>query len=68
MAAVLGTERVTLIVRPGGWPCNLSSAYWPPMSGCERSFVTQRLTTLMGASPGSERGIPLYDERSGRGP
>jgi hypothetical protein len=37
MVAVLSTERAKLIVRPGGWPCDLRSAYWPPMGGYEGS-------------------------------
>ena len=37
MVAVLSTERAKLIVKPGGWLCDLSSACWPPMSGCEGS-------------------------------
>jgi hypothetical protein len=38
MVAVLSTERAKLIVKPGGWLCDLRSAYWLPMSGCEGSW------------------------------
>jgi hypothetical protein len=35
MVAVPSIERAKRIVKPGGLPCDLRSAYWPPMSGCE---------------------------------